>query len=182
MDTPQDPPPMPPAKIIVYAITLPLSLLLLIFWPAGSLGWRPGWLFVAIVVIGFGVSGLVLARVNPVIYRARSRFQPGTKGWDKALLAVILPAMVAILPVAALDAGRRHWSQVPLWLVAGGYAALLAGIAVTARAQAVNPFFEPGVRIQSERHQRVIDSGPYRALSTEERRVGKESGRTCRYG
>src|SRR3546814_18302759 len=58
MDTPQDPPPMPPAKIIVYAITLPLSLLLLIFWPAGSLGWRPGWLFVAIVVIGFGVSGL----------------------------------------------------------------------------------------------------------------------------
>src|SRR3546814_2271499 len=65
MDTPQDPPPMPPAKIIVYAITLPLSLLLLIFWPAGSLGWRPGWLFVAIVVIGFGVSGLVLARVNP---------------------------------------------------------------------------------------------------------------------
>src|SRR3546814_9967658 len=66
--------------------------------------------------------------------------------------------MVAILPVAALDAGRLHWSQVPLWLVAGGYAALLAGIAVTAWAQAVNPFFEPGVRIQSERHQRVIDS------------------------
>lgn len=164
MDAPQDPPPMPPAKIIVYAITLPLSLLLLIFWPAGSLGWRPGWLFVAAVVVGFGVSGLVLARVNPVIYRACSRFQPGTKGWDKALLAVILPAMVAILPVAALDAGRFRWSHVPLWLVAGGYAALLAGIAVTAWAQAVNPFFEPGVRIQSERHQRVIDSGPYRAV------------------
>jgi protein-S-isoprenylcysteine O-methyltransferase Ste14 len=26
----------------------------------------------------------------------------------------------------------------------------------------VNPFFEPGVRIQTERHQRVIDAGPYR--------------------
>lgn len=164
MDTPHDPPPMPPAKIVVYAITLPLSLLLLIFWPAGSLGWRPGWLFVAVVVIGFGVSGLVLARVNPVIYRARSRFQPGTKGWDKALLAIILPAMVAILPVAALDAGRLHGSHVPLWLVVSGYTALLAGIAVTAWAQAVNPFFEPGVRIQSERHQRVIDSGPYRGV------------------
>lgn len=164
MDAPQDPPPMSPAKIVAYAITLPLSLLLLIFWPAGSLGWRPGWLFVAVVVIGFGVSGLVLARVNPVIYRARSRFQPGTKGWDKALLAVILPAMVAILPVAALDAGRFHGSQVPFWLVGAGYAALLAGIAVTAWAQAVNPFFEPGVRIQSERHQRVIDRGPYRVV------------------
>src|SRR3546814_17163929 len=72
--------------------------------------------------------------------------------------------MVAILPVAALDAGRLHWSQVPLWLVAGGYAALLAGIAVTAWAQSVTPFFEPGVRIHSERRQRVCDSGPGRAI------------------
>ena len=35
-------------------------------------------------------------------------------------------------------------------------------IAVTTWAQAVNPFFEPGVRIQKERAQRVITSGPYR--------------------
>jgi protein-S-isoprenylcysteine O-methyltransferase Ste14 len=41
---------------------------------------------------------------------------------------------------------------------------MLAGIAVTAWSQAMNPFFEPGVRIQSERHQRVIDRGPYRFL------------------
>jgi protein-S-isoprenylcysteine O-methyltransferase Ste14 len=147
---------------IAYAIGLPLALLVLIFLPAGSIAWRPGWVFVAVTILGFGVSALVLARVNPAIYRARSRFQPGTKGWDKALLAVILPAMVAILPVAALDAGRLHWSAVPLWLVAAGYGAVLAGIAATAWAQAVNPFFEPGVRIQSERHQRVIDTGPYR--------------------
>ncbi len=70
--------------------------------------------------------------------------------------------MVAILPVAALDAGRFHWSAVPAWAVLSGYVGVLAGIAVTAWAQAVNPFFEPGVRIQSERHQRVIDIGPYR--------------------
>jgi protein-S-isoprenylcysteine O-methyltransferase Ste14 len=70
--------------------------------------------------------------------------------------------MVAILPVAALDAGRFHWSTVPAWAVLSGYVAVLAGIVVTAWAQAMNPYFEPGVRIQSERHQRVIDSGPYR--------------------
>ena len=38
---------------------------------------------------------------------------------------------------------------------------LLAGIGITAWAQAVNKFFEPGVRIQTDRGQRVIDSGPY---------------------
>ncbi|PIO96519.1 isoprenylcysteine carboxyl methyltransferase [Pleomorphomonas carboxyditropha] len=147
---------------VAYAIGLPLALLVLIFLPAGTLAWRPGWIFIAVLIVAFGASALVLARVNPIIYRARSRFQPGTKAWDKALLAVIFPAMAAILPVAALDAGRFHWLPVPPWAVVSGYIGLVAGIAVTAWAQAVNPYFEPGVRIQSERHQRVIDGGPYR--------------------
>lgn len=108
MEAPQDPRPMSRSVAIAYAIGLPLSLLLLLFLPAGGLGWRAGWLFVAVLFLGFGASALILARVNPVIYRARSRFQPGTKSWDKSLLAVILPSMVAILPVAALDAGRFH--------------------------------------------------------------------------
>lgn len=150
------------AAAVKYAIGLPLGLLALIFLPAGSIGWRPGWIFVGVVVLAFGISAAILARVNPAIYRARSRFQPGTKDWDKALLAIILPAMVAVLPVASLDAGRFHWSSVPDWTVVLGYGLMLAGIAATGWAQAVNPFFEPGVRIQSERHQRVIDTGPYR--------------------
>jgi protein-S-isoprenylcysteine O-methyltransferase Ste14 len=163
-ETPLEPDAMPRGEAVGYAIGLPLCLFGLLFLPAGTIGWRSGWVFVAALALAFGASALVLARVNPVIFRARSRFQPGTKSWDKALLAVMLPAMAAILPVAALDAGRFHWSAVPLWAVALGYVALLAGIAVTAWAQAVNPFFEPGVRIQSERHQRVIDTGPYRLV------------------
>jgi protein-S-isoprenylcysteine O-methyltransferase Ste14 len=161
-EAPQEPSAMSRSKAIAYAIGLPLSLLGLIFLPAGSIGWRPGWVFLAVLILAFGISALVLARVNPIIYRARSRFQPGTKSWDKALLAVMLPTMAAILPVAALDAGRFHWSAIPLWAVILGYAGMLFGIAVTGWAQAVNPYFEPGVRIQSERHQCVIDTGPYR--------------------
>ncbi|WP_260963152.1 methyltransferase family protein [Pseudomonas citri] len=161
-EAPQQPKAMSRRTAIAYAIGLPLALLVLIFLPAGTLAWRPGWELLLVLILAFGASALVLARVNPVIYRARSRIQPGTKSWDKSLLALILPAMTAVLPAAALDAGRFHWSQVPVWLVTGGYIAVLAGIAVTAWAQAVNPFFEPGVRIQTERHQRVIDSGPYR--------------------
>jgi len=161
-ETPQEPRPMSRGMAVAYAVGLPMALLLLIFLPAGTIAWWPGWTFIAVLSAGFGVSALVLARVNPIIYRARSRFQAGTKAWDKALLSVILPATAAILPVAALDAGRFHWLPVPLWAVLAGYAGLLLGTAVTAWAQAVNPFFEPGVRIQSERHQRVIDSGPYR--------------------
>jgi protein-S-isoprenylcysteine O-methyltransferase Ste14 len=39
---------------------------------------------------------------------------------------------------------------------------LTGGIAITTWAEAVNPFFEPGVRIQKERAQQVIMSGPYK--------------------
>lgn len=156
-----DPQPMSRGTAVLYAVGLPLALLALVFLPAGSIGWLPGWVFIGISILGFAISALVLARVNPVIYRARSRFQPGTEAWDLRLLAIILPAMVAEIPLATLDAGRMHWSQVPSWVVVLGYALLIGGIAVTGWAQAVNPFFEPGVRLQRERHQRVISTGPY---------------------
>jgi protein-S-isoprenylcysteine O-methyltransferase Ste14 len=156
-----DPKPMSRTSAILYAIGLPLALLALVFLPAGRMDWGPGWIFIAVLIAAFGLSALLLARVNPVIYRARSRFQPGTQKWDLILLAVILPAMVVEIPLATLDAGRMGWSDVPPRVVLIGYILLIGGIAVTTWAQAVNPFFEPGVRIQRERAQQVITSGPY---------------------
>ena len=159
-----DPKPMSRRKAILSAIGSPLALVALVFLPAGRIDWPPGWVFVAVLVGSLGLSALLLARVNPIIYRARSRFQPGTKTWDLALLAVLFPTIIAEIPLASLDAGRMGWSDVPAWVVATGYILLLGGVAGTAWAQAVNPFFEPGVRIQTERAQRVITSGPYRIV------------------
>jgi protein-S-isoprenylcysteine O-methyltransferase Ste14 len=157
-----DPKPMPRTKAMLYAIGSPLTLVALVFLPVGRMDWTPGSIFIAVLVAAFGLSAVLLARVNPVICRARSRFQPGTKRWDLILVAVILAAMVVEIPFATLDAGRKGWSSVPLCAVLIGYVLLIGGIAVTAWAQAVNPFFEPGVRIQKERAQRVVTSGPYR--------------------
>ncbi len=162
MTSAADPKPMSRTAAILYGITLPLGLAGLLFLPAGRIHWPAGWIFTAIVVAAFGFSALLLARVNPMIYRARSRFQPGTEKWDLILVAVMLPAVVIEIPLATLDAGRMRWSDVPLWVVLIGYGLLIGGIAVTTWAQAVNPFFEPGVRIQKERAQRVIVSGPYK--------------------
>ena len=148
--------------IVAYAVGTPVAFVGLLFLPAGSLAWAPGWIFLGVFFLAIGVSTAVIARVNPIIFRARSRFQPGTKAWDKRLVTFIMASMMAILPLAALDAGRFHWSAAPPWVVPAGYAAIVVAIAGTAWAQGVNPFFEPGVRIQSERHHHVIDTGPYR--------------------
>jgi protein-S-isoprenylcysteine O-methyltransferase Ste14 len=157
-----DPKPMSRAKAILSAIGSPLILVALVFLPVGRIDWIPGWIFIAVLVAAFGLSALLLSRVNPMIYRARSRIQPGTKTWDLILLAVLFPAIFAEIPIATLDAGRMGWSAAPQWVVIVGYVLLAGAIAVTTWAQAVNPFFEPGVRIQKERAQQVITSGPYR--------------------
>lgn len=159
-----DPKPMSRSTAILYAIGSPLFLVALVFLPAGRIDWIPGWIFIAVLVGAFGFAALLMTRLNPIIFRARSRFQPGTKTWDLVLLAVLLPAMVAEIPVATLDASRMRWSEVPLWVVLIGYVLLIGSIAVTTWAQAVNPYFEPGVRIQEERAQQVISSGPYRVV------------------
>ena len=157
-----DPKPMTRARAILYAIGSPMILVALVFLPVGKIDWTPGWIFIAVLVVVFGLSALLVARVNPMLYRARSRFQPGTKKWDLILLTFLFPAIFAEIPIATLDAGRLGWSAVPQWGVIVGYVLVIGGIAVTTWAQAVNPFFEPGVRIQKERAQQVITSGPYR--------------------
>jgi len=146
---------------IAYAIAVPAGLLAMVFVPAGRLDWWPGWFFIAFLVVGYGASAAVLAWVNPVIYRARSGFQPGTERWDLILLSLLLPAMVAEIPLASLDAGRMGWSAVPAAVVILGYVLLGTSIVITAWAQAVNRFFEPGVRLQRERGQYVVTAGPY---------------------
>jgi len=156
-----EPEPMSRTTAIAYATGLPLALLALVFLPVGRLDWLPGWFFIGFLVVAYGISALVLWRVNPAIYRARSRFQPGTERWDLILLWLMLPAMIAEIPLATLDAGRLAWSVVPFPIVVIGYVLLGAGLALGTWAQAVNRFFEPGVRLQRERGQHVISSGPY---------------------
>ena len=148
-------------SIVTRSVAALLVLALLLFIPAGSISWTRGWLFLLVLVTDLGVSALYLWRINPEIFAARSRIHPGTKRWDRILLGLLFPAMLAIPPVAALDDGRFHWSRMSWWFVGLGYLLLTTAVAITAWAQAVNRFFEPGVRIQTERGHHVVDTGPY---------------------
>jgi protein-S-isoprenylcysteine O-methyltransferase Ste14 len=64
--------------------------------------------------------------------------------------------------VAGLDRGRFRWSDnVPGWLQAVSLIGLAAGYVLCFWAMAVNRFFSSVVRIQSDRGQHVVASGPY---------------------
>ena len=117
--------------------------------------------FVSLFLGTLVVTGLYLWCVNPEVVVARIRFHRGTKRWDRTLLCFLLPAVCAIPLVAALDDGRFHWLPVPWWVRGIGYVLFLVGVGIFTWAEAVNKFFEPTVRIQTDRGHKVIDTGPY---------------------
>jgi protein-S-isoprenylcysteine O-methyltransferase Ste14 len=138
-----------------------LGLVLCLFLPAGTWAWPEGWLFLSVVVAASAVGTWFLRRANPEVIAARVNRHGGTKRWDRVWLGDFLPTFVSIPVVAALDDGRFHWSRAPWWACGVGYAVLIAGMAGLTWAEAVNRFFEPTVRIQSDRGHTVVDTGPY---------------------
>jgi protein-S-isoprenylcysteine O-methyltransferase Ste14 len=146
-------------------LSLGLSLLfsiLSLFLPAGTWSWPRGWLFLIVLVMASVVITLYLGRINPDVLAARINRHKGTKRWDLLVgLIVGLPTVLAIPIVAALDDGRYHWLPVPWWGCMLGYALLMTGMVGLTWAESVNKFFEPTVRIQTDRGHRVIDTGPY---------------------
>ena len=142
--------------LIAYVSLIAISL----FVPAG-LSWTRGWIFLAIYFLSASAATYYLWRVNPDILIARSTFRRPSKWWDAVLGPLLLVSMVAIFPVAAYDDGRAHWSQVPLAASVLGYVFFLLANAGGLWVMRVNKFAELSVRIQTERHQQVIDVGPY---------------------
>lgn len=138
-----------------------LLMAVLMFWPAGGLGWVRGWVFLVIYVATGIVAVTYLWHTNPEIVVARSVPHQGAKGWDFVPFLLLLVLFLAMFPVAGLDDGRFHWSVVPLWLTVVGYVVMLLGTAGNVWVMRVNKFAEPRVRIQTEREHKVIDSGPY---------------------
>jgi protein-S-isoprenylcysteine O-methyltransferase Ste14 len=135
----------------------------LLFWPAATVDWPQGWTMLAL----FLASGVVicgdLARTSPELLneRMRSPFQAGQPLWDRVLVACLLVLFIAWCPLMAFDAVRFHWSHLPPWLNVIGAIGFIAGIALAGRALHDNAFSVAVVRLQAERGQRVISTGPY---------------------
>lgn len=147
--------------LLVQATVSVLVLLAILFVPAGTLHWTRGWIFLGVFVALVAAASAFMWRANPELFAARSRIQEGTKSWDRILVVFLLLGIIAIPAVAALDDGRFHWSSMSWPFVGVGYLLLVAGTVFSAWAESVNRFFELGVRIQTDRGHRVIDTGPY---------------------
>jgi protein-S-isoprenylcysteine O-methyltransferase Ste14 len=158
----QQPEPIDRRRMITWTVSSLLIFALCLFLPAGNWAWYRGWVFFVVLIAASIPTTLYLRRVNPDVIAGRINRHERPRRWDLLLgLLGILPTMLAILVVAALDDGRYHWFPVPWWVCVLGYALLSIGMIGLTWAESVNKFFEPSVRIQTDRGHKVIDTGPY---------------------
>ena len=149
-------------NVAVMAVVFALAL----FLPAGTLDWRAGWVFLALFFAFVVALSAWLLRANPdlLVERMTGIGRQDQKGWDKLFLALVGPAFFGWLALMALDAARYRWSRVPTWLQAAGGAVLVASFVLFFLTFRENSFLSPAVRVQAERAQTVVSTGPYRRV------------------
>jgi len=135
----------------------------LLFSAAGTSRWPQAWAFLGIFAAGSFAFGAWLIRRDPALLAARlgPLAQRGQPLWDRVFLLVFIGVWCGWLVLMALDARRWHTSRVPAWLNALGGLLVVAGFLATMLVFRENSFAAPVVRVQAERGQRVVDTGPY---------------------
>jgi protein-S-isoprenylcysteine O-methyltransferase Ste14 len=147
---------------VVVFIGLVVVFALALFIPAGTLAWPAGWIFL-LLFFGFYVTVTVwLFKHNPGLMAERLRWGTSDQqGWDKLLFPMLLIFPFAWMVFMALDAARFHWFHLPIWVQAVGVAILLGSFDLIFLAFRENSYASPVVRIQEDRGQKVISTGPY---------------------
>lgn len=120
------------------------------------------WAYAGVSAGSLVFQTLVIYRQSPDLLKERMMEMAEAGGrikWTAGRVFVLLHILQSI--VAGLDQ-RFHWSDiVPSAGVVAGLLIVAIVWGLTAWSVWVNPFFSPAVRIQEERGQLVISTGPY---------------------
>lgn len=150
-----------------YILRLFLSLIaqaIIFFVAADQLEIPRAWVFFILTFIYYVTSFIILYRLTPELINQRggSAFQENSKTWDKYILVVYtFLGIYAQFYVAGWDLGHINFWPLGLGYLGIGLGLFIISIILIIWAMVKNPFFEPTVRIQKERGQKVINSGPY---------------------
>jgi protein-S-isoprenylcysteine O-methyltransferase Ste14 len=135
----------------------------IIFVAAGTIDYTGGWLYLGEMIAASAVFGLHMMRVDPGLLKERLKppMQKDQPLADKLILIPILLLIFGGMAFMAADAARWHWSTMPLTMQWAGCALLLAALLFMYWTMRTNSFAAPVVKIQKERGQTVITTGPY---------------------
>ncbi len=147
-----------PTLVIKFFIAIPV-MMAIIFWPAGTLAWKEGWMY---LVMQLGVSAFLAAYLfknDPDLLEKRMELKAPKKEWDRLVMLPFVLAMCSLLIVPGLDAVRYGWSRMSVYLEILGFVGFCVSSYLLFLVMEANSFLLKTVEIQKD--QQVISSGPY---------------------
>ena len=134
-----------------------LFVALLVFWPAGSLQFWNGWLFMGILFIPMFFLGVVLLWKAPELLKKRLNAKEKMSD-QQGVVAVSGLMFLAGFIVAGLDY-RFGWSVMPKWVVIAATVIFLISYGLYGEVMRENEYLSRTIEVQAG--QKVIDTGLY---------------------
>ena len=129
----------------------------LVFWPAGTLAFYNGWLFMAVLFIPMFGAGIVMMFKNPELLQ--KRLNAKEKRGEQALVVKLSGLMfLAGFVVAGLNF-RFDWYMVPRGVSVGATVVFLIAYLLYAEVLRENTYLSRTIEVQEG--QKVIDTGLY---------------------
>jgi len=151
-------------RIIIQILIILIILTALLFVPAGRLDWLQAWVLIFFILIYFLLYVQIGISKDPDQTRERSQMAKNVKPWDKVIMRIYTAILPTVFILARLDAGRFRWSTVSMiWQLLAWIGLAFAGgiILWTVRS---NTYLSRYARIQDDRGQQVVATGPYRII------------------
>jgi protein-S-isoprenylcysteine O-methyltransferase Ste14 len=148
-------------KTVVVSILFYSFSALVFFASAGRVDLPFAWAYFLLnAILGLGTVAIAESK-SPGFAQERLRPAPGEK--DRLFKPVGTVSSTALLIIAALDVGRFHWPPVVGFkLQLAGFLLDMLGLLLVCWSMLANSFFSSAVRLQPDRGQVVVSSGPYR--------------------
>ena len=152
-------------KQILRGVTRILLVLTLVgavfFISAGSISWMSAWL---IVLLFAGYLVLVMiwgVRNSPELMFERGKIGGNVKSWDKMINVLYAVILVFMLVITGFDSQRYGWTNMPIGLQVLGFVGMICSGWLIWRAMSENAYASRWARIQEDRRQKVVTTGPY---------------------
>ncbi|HEY4030542.1 MAG TPA: isoprenylcysteine carboxylmethyltransferase family protein [Caulobacteraceae bacterium] len=132
---------------------------------ADDWGWPQGWTYLGEVLALSSATTIGLMVTDPELLKARltSPFQRNQRPRDLVIIIVFFSLYVGWFVLIGLD-HRFLWSGTPLLVQILGAVLIGVGMMLVWETFRANTFATTQVRVQTERAQTVVDSGPYRYI------------------
>ena len=142
--------------IVKFSVGL-LLVGLLIFLPAGTLGYTYGWLLIGLLFGPMLIAGFVMLAKSPDFLKKRLDVKE-KQATQKGVVAYAGLMFIAGFVVAGLDY-RFGWSNMPQWVTIAASVLFLVSYALYAEVMRENAYLSRTIKV--EEGQKVVDTGLY---------------------